>query len=251
MKYIPHSFGGSQYQSGIYVIESSCGKKYIGSATKLRARFMAHRRNLEIHKHDNSILQNISDKYGIGSLSFSVIELCDRRELINREQFYIDLYSPEINICRIAGATYGLSAWIGRKHTEETKRKIKESNLKTFSKREKKKTFIKLTREENIKRFSEINKSPEKRKMISDRMMGNKNWLGKKHKQETIENRIGCKNPNAKKIYCPELNMFFECGINAVVFFGVSKSMITATVRGDRRIDFNNIKCTLKYQSQL
>lgn len=235
MNYIPLS-QGRQYVPGIYCIESSCGKAYIGSAVKLRMRFMSHRRAFEISKHDNARLQNYYNKYGSSSLSFRVLEYCSKEKLIEREQYYIDSLNPFFNIARIAGATYGLKPWLGKSHTEETKAKIKATNLETFSKRSKKEKPVKLTREQNNERISNLNRSPEGRKRCSNLHKGNTHWLGKKHKPETIANRMGALNGNSKKIYCSELNRTFDTGKDAAAHFGVGPAAITNAMRRGNKI---------------
>lgn len=221
---------------GIYCIESDCGKIYIGSAVSLRTRFMTHRRSFEINDHDNERLKNYYNKYGTDSLSFKVIEYCDRDKLIEREQFYIDTLNPFFNIARVAGATYGLKPWLNKKHTEETKAKIKAANLETFAKRPKKIKPIKLNREQNIARFAAINKTPEARKRSSDLHKGNTHWLGKKHKPETIVNRTGALNGNSKKVYCKELDMLFETCTDACVHFGVTRGAVSNSIKRGNKV---------------
>jgi len=110
---------------GIYQIEASNGKLYIGSATNLSERTMGnHTRDLIRGKHHNQHLQNHVNKYGIKDLLFDVLEFChDKTKLIEREQYYIDALKPEFNICKKAG-----SVMAGRNHTEKTKQKISKAN---------------------------------------------------------------------------------------------------------------------------
>ena len=237
---------GKQYIPGIYFIKSKCGKIYIGSAVSLRGRFMCHRNNLIFRNHDNSRLQNYYNKHGNDSLEFFVLENCDRKDLIEREQFYIDMLNPFFNICRIAGATYGLKPWLGKRHSEETKAKIKATNLRTFANRPKKEKPIKLTRQQNTERFANLNKSSAARLRISLFQRGNTHWLGKKHKQETIVNRTGALNGNAKKIICNETNQLFTYGKEAALFLNVSKSLITRSLKTGHKI---NGQYSFKYAS--
>jgi group I intron endonuclease len=238
MKYLSND-NNKGYCSGIYKIESTEGKIYIGSATSLKTRYFTHRNCLLKNKHDNSRLQNYMNKYGIESLNFIVLEYCGKDFLINREQFYIDTLNPFFNIAKIAGATYGLKPWLNKKHSEETKLKIKQSNLITFSKKPKapkKEIPIRLTKEENIKRFSLINKTEKRRKEISERQKGNKNWLGKKHKKETIENRTGDKNPNSKVVKIIELNIEFSTLKECANYLGVSSSSICNSIVRNNKV---------------
>lgn len=235
-----------QYVAGIYMIESACGKKYIGSAVSLRGRFMVHRQMLRDNDHDNSRLQNFYNKHGVESLSFRVIEVCDREMLLIREQWYIDTLNPFFNIARTAGATYGLKPWLNKRHSEETKLRIKNTNLATFALRPKKPKPVKLTLAENIERFKNLNKSLEAREALRQRKLGNTNWLGKKHKPETIENRKGELNGRARSIFCVELNHLFKTGIEAAVFFGVGRPAICASIKRGTKM---KSKYTLSYGS--
>ena len=60
------------------------------------------------------------------AFSLYILEYCsDKKDLINREQYYFDLLNPTYNICTTAGST------LGRLHTDESKEKISESKLNT------------------------------------------------------------------------------------------------------------------------
>jgi len=207
MEYIPIS-NSRQYVSGIYIIESEFGKCYIGSAVKIKMRYGVHLSDLNKNRHDNKRLQNYFNKYG--GLSFRTLELCPVDSLIKREQHYIDTLNPFFNICRKAGATYGQKPWQGKKHTDETKRKIRDSNIKT-------------------KGAAKKDRWAKRNKKISDRMKGNKIWLGRKHKKETIENRVGILNPNSRKVICG--GIIFNTVKEAASSFGVGSSAIVNAIK--------------------
>lgn len=202
---IPNS---KQYVSGIYIIESESGKCYVGSAVKVKMRYGVHLSSLNKNSHDNKRLQNYFNKHG--GLKFRTLELCPVDCLIKREQFYIDTLNPFFNICRIAGATYGQKPWLGKRHTQETKDKIRSTNIKTKSDSKK-------------ERWDKRNKK------ISDRMKGNKIWLGRKHKKETIDNRKGRLNPNSKKVICG--GVVFNTVKEAASSFGVGSSAIVNAIK--------------------
>lgn len=96
---------------------------YIGSTTRsFKERFKEHRNKLKSKTHCNPILQNLYNKYK--TLSFEIIEIIsDNTTIIYREQFYIDNLNPNINICKTASST------LNKRHTTETKLKIKEAVL--------------------------------------------------------------------------------------------------------------------------
>lgn len=51
-------------------------------------------------------------------ISLEILEYCDPKDVIKREQHYLNLLEPKYNILLTAGSSYGY------KHTEETKSKI-------------------------------------------------------------------------------------------------------------------------------
>jgi group I intron endonuclease len=112
-------------KTGIYKIENTINNKiYIGSAVDVLNRFATHRYKLKNNKHINGKLQNAWNKYGESCFIFYLLELCEREELINKEQIYIDKLNPFYNISKFATSGLGNKYFLGKKHTEETKRKI-------------------------------------------------------------------------------------------------------------------------------
>lgn len=81
-------------QIGIYSIVNKINKKiYIGSSSKLKKRFPDHKRELNLQVHRNPYLQLSWNKYGEENFEFSVIEYCEKSELIEREVYYISFYN--------------------------------------------------------------------------------------------------------------------------------------------------------------
>jgi group I intron endonuclease len=98
----------SNIKSGIYTITASSGKQYIGSAVHLWRRVCRHYTELKKNKHQNIKLQRQVNKYGLGSISFQVIEYCEPYQLRDREQYYIDSLNPFFNLCRKAYSSLGI-----------------------------------------------------------------------------------------------------------------------------------------------
>ena len=116
-------------KSGIYKIENQITKDvYIGSSVHLNNRKSRHFKDLEKQIHHSIILQRAVNKYGIDNFNFIVIEKCDKKMLLIREQYYLDTLQPLYNILPNAGNS------LGHIVTEETKRKHKkyatENNIK-------------------------------------------------------------------------------------------------------------------------
>lgn len=104
--------------SGIYQIMNKVNNKiYVGSAVDIKQRWNKHKSLLRKKIHANDHLQKAWILYGEDIFQFNVLEKCNKENLIQKEQYYLDLLNPEYNICKIAGNCLGV------KHLEETKRK--------------------------------------------------------------------------------------------------------------------------------
>lgn len=80
--------------SGIYKITNTVNDKcYIGSAVNIKSRFTTHKSFLRQSKHPNLHLRSAWNKYGEENFKFEIIELCIKDMLLDREQFWIDLYN--------------------------------------------------------------------------------------------------------------------------------------------------------------
>lgn len=106
--------------TGIYLLHNSInGKQYVGSAYNLSKRLAYYyfpSRLIDKRYISNSIL-----KYGHENFSLAILEILDNTNIINkddiikREQYYLDLYKPGLNI--------NLNAYssLGYKHSEKQK----------------------------------------------------------------------------------------------------------------------------------
>ncbi len=116
-------------KSGIYKIINLINKKYyIGSAANINKRFSTHKRLLNTNKHYNNHLQKSYNKYGKENFHFEIIEYVDSYNLIEREQYWIDLLDANnrkkgYNKRLIAGSNLGVKA------SKETKEKLRKSHL--------------------------------------------------------------------------------------------------------------------------
>lgn len=111
-------------KTGIYRIRhSKTNRCYIGSSAKsIKRRWKDHCYKLNSNQHENRYLQNVWNKYGADAFVFEVLLYCNPENCLMFEQFALDYYQPEYNICKIAGSSLGV------KHTEETKRKMCENH---------------------------------------------------------------------------------------------------------------------------
>ena len=78
---------------GIYSITNTKnGKRYIGSSVNIEKRWGDHVSNLRAKKHHSRHLQLAWNKYGEQVFRFELVAACDRGELIDQEQFWIDAF---------------------------------------------------------------------------------------------------------------------------------------------------------------
>lgn len=110
---------------GVYAIVSPSGRRYIGSAADIRARWAHHRNALRRGDHANRALQRAYAKYG-SALVFTVIDICAVAEVLVREQAHIDASDP----AKLYNATLRVEAFMrGRKFTEEHKARIRQKAI--------------------------------------------------------------------------------------------------------------------------
>lgn len=202
---------GKKIISGIYQWRNLVnGKVYVGSAFELVKRKNTHLSKLRLNKHPNKKLQSSYNKHGQINFVFEILELVmpDKNTLIEREQYYIDLHDPWYNIRKVASSNKGTkiseqgrinirNAIIGRKHSEETKKKLSlgkignkhgagnKNNLgRKQSKEEIEKRALKLRGQKRV--FSE-----EWKKNISQGSLGKK--LSDSHRKNISRSLIGNK----------------------------------------------------------
>lgn len=115
-------FSDNQDRSGVYCwVNKVNGKFYIGSSSNLNTRFR-HYYSLPLLKSNYSmVICRALMKYGFSNFELYIFEYCDKKDILNREQYYFDLLKPTYNILTVAGSSLGV------KRTEETKLKISKA----------------------------------------------------------------------------------------------------------------------------
>jgi group I intron endonuclease len=113
---------------GIYIVHNrKNGNFYIGSTVNLRQRWRQHLWSLDNNRHHNPHLQSAWNKYGANSFEFLVVEVVKATtDILPREQTWIDKFDASnsrscYNFCQRAGSH------LGRKRSDETKRKLSEA----------------------------------------------------------------------------------------------------------------------------
>lgn len=113
---------------GIYLFtDKETGKQYVGSSNNLSRRFscyfsMAYDIKEQHIKNKSKICFAIRKK-GIDNFKLEVLEYIDSDDndlILAREQYYMDLINPQLNIVKVAGNTRYF------KHSEETKSLISQ-----------------------------------------------------------------------------------------------------------------------------
>ena len=105
------------------------GKLYIGSSINYKKRKLKHLCHLRSGKHHSPILQTAYNKYGEESFIFNAIEhSIDPKNMLEREQHYIDTLKPYYNCSPTAGSPLGV------KHTDEARKNMSNAHLKLTEK---------------------------------------------------------------------------------------------------------------------
>jgi hypothetical protein len=195
-------------KTGIYQIKNTItGKVYVGSAINIKNRFLDHKQLLKRQKHHSKKLQHSVNKYGIENFVFEIIEECEKDFLIEREQYYINTYE---SYEKGYNATPTAGSKLGFKFSEESKKKMRQSQKglragekhPLYGKRHSEETKRKISIKNSGKKASE----ETKRKMSKSRKGRTPAMLGKKHSEETKrkiskanEDKLkGEKNPSSK-----------------------------------------------------
>lgn len=128
---------------GIYqIINLKNNNRYIGSSKNINKRKFRHFLDLKNNMHHSLYLQRAYNKYGKENFKFNILEIInDINILYKREQYYIDIFKPEYNICQKTNSLIGIvrseetkeklrQINLGKKHSKETRKKMKKNNAK-------------------------------------------------------------------------------------------------------------------------
>ena len=89
--------GGDKDKSGIYKITNINNQMvYIGQAVNIGSRWRTHvKRGLKAEEGTSNRLYTALWEEGVENFTFQVVEFCDRKDLTEREKFYIDFYNSK------------------------------------------------------------------------------------------------------------------------------------------------------------
>lgn len=146
---------------GIYIIEGKDGSAYVGSSINIRKRYKEHVNDLKANRHRNIHLQRSYNKHGAAFFSFRMLEILDSTDnILYYEQLWIDIIFTSLDRTQIINIAPKAGNTLGRKHSEETKQKIR---LKALGRK----------------------KSDQERLTKSIQLKGNTYAKGYKHSEET------------------------------------------------------------------
>jgi group I intron endonuclease len=116
-------------KSGIYMLTNKLNNKiYIGQSSDISNRFKNYLNLSYLEKSSSKKISRALIKYKYFNFSLTILEYCDKSNLLVRENFYINQFNPQYNIKKIAVNS------LNSKQTEETTKimsltKIKQKNV--------------------------------------------------------------------------------------------------------------------------
>jgi group I intron endonuclease len=109
-------------KSGIYMITNKLtNDRYIGQSIDISKRFKNYFSLSYIKSKDSLRINKALIKYGYSNFSLTILEYCDKSDLLVKEQYYCDKLNPQYNILKIARSS------LNSIKKEETKTKIRKS----------------------------------------------------------------------------------------------------------------------------
>lgn len=92
---------------GIYRwINKVNGNIYIASSINLSVRMYTYY-SLRCLAKSNRPIDKALLKYGLSNFTLEILEYCDKHNVLEREQYYMDLVKPQYNIVETAGSILG------------------------------------------------------------------------------------------------------------------------------------------------
>ena len=118
---------------GIYkIVNNVTGKCYVGQSQRLKKRIKEHFRLLKLKKHPNEHLQRSYNKYGKDVFEGHIEVICENTEDLDAlEEAFLtkEAWFEEEVVYNIAN--FAKAPMRGKKHSEETRQKIKEGKAKS------------------------------------------------------------------------------------------------------------------------
>lgn len=125
---------GAPQMSGVYaIVNRVTGKIYVGSAVHLAGRWRMHVSDLGRNIHGNKYLQSSWNKYGSSAFVFEAVVYCNPEHLIFWEQIAIDGHIAAIGWDNMYNLSPTAGSPLGYKQSAEAKAKRLQSRMgKTY-----------------------------------------------------------------------------------------------------------------------
>jgi group I intron endonuclease len=131
-------------KAAIYIyLRKDDGSLYVGSSIQVANRLSSHRSRVitwgkDNYKNGSPIFYNSVLKYGWHNFNFGILEYIDlsgvtsidKKKLLEKEQYYLDIIKPSLNLCKIAGSPLGVKrGLLFAKNVSESKKGKKQIKL--------------------------------------------------------------------------------------------------------------------------
>lgn len=106
-------------KAGIYMLTNRITKKnYIGKSSDLKSRFINYYSEgfLEINKGGSLIYRQLL-KFGFENFSLTILEYCPSDNLLSREQYFINIFKPLLNIKKEVAAEGPIKPKVNKKNS--------------------------------------------------------------------------------------------------------------------------------------
>lgn len=229
MKSIIHAKDIPSGTSGIYLIESPSGEKYIGQSICLKRRLIDHK--CPSRKHSGHPISNEFLKYDFKDFKFDILQTCDASELNRAESHWIGVIKPSLNI---STGGYGGT---GHEVTEVVREKLRVSGKIQWDRKteDEKNRIIKFNLTGRKPGFSHSDE-------VKDKIR--KTLTGRKQDQSVIRKRaesmksamIGNSNGNKGVLLIRSSGetMEFDSIKDAALFVGIHPSGISKAVKSGK-----------------
>lgn len=98
------------------------GKSYIGSSLNLKRRLLEYYNINRLLLITSMPICRALLKYGYSNFSLTILEYCDKKNLMEKEKHYFHLYNPKYNVLKEPGSPSKGKGW---KHSEDSLKKMK------------------------------------------------------------------------------------------------------------------------------
>lgn len=137
-------WGFDKAYTGVYIIICKINKKrYVGSSKQIHGRLHQHF-NREPNLYPHKPLYEDINKYGKDNFEWDLLEECDEKDLLTREQYWYDKLQPEYNLVR-PGSSWQKSEKAMELHPDY-KKEIGEHLKEKYSTQEYKTKFKEINR---------------------------------------------------------------------------------------------------------